>query len=423
MKYKCIDLKYAKLHLIQTKKFRSIDIKVLLKDEIKKEDITKRNFLTDYLVFSTKKYNTRSKLSIKMQELYSLYLTCNNSRLGNYLITRFSMSLLDPKFTEASMLEESISLLNEVIFNPNVKNNKFDSKIFNIIKNYILADIKTFKENPQLYTNIKLFENMGSDKPYSYHLYGYLDDLEKINEVNLYEYYKEFLTKSSVDIYIIGDFSEKEVIKLVKEKLNFKTIKKEKEELIIKHDSFNKKSKKIVLDSTFNQSKLSIGCKIFDLNDFEYKYVINLYNMILGGGFNSKFMQEIREKKSLAYYINSSVNKADNILIIQSGISYENFDKVVSSVKSIMKSINNANISEEELNIVKSEYLSILDEVYDSIDSILENYVAKDLLNIDELEIRREMIQKVSVSDIINVSKKVHMDTICLLKGDNNAKS
>ena len=36
--------------------------------------------------------------------------------------------------------------------------------------------------------------------------------------------------------------------------------------------------------------------------------------MILGGGFNSKFMQEIREKKSLAYYIGSSVNKADNLL-------------------------------------------------------------------------------------------------------------
>lgn len=44
MNYKCIDLKYGKLHLIQTKKFRSINIKILLKDEIKKEDITKRNF-------------------------------------------------------------------------------------------------------------------------------------------------------------------------------------------------------------------------------------------------------------------------------------------------------------------------------------------------------------------------------------------
>ena len=49
MKTKKIDLKYAKLYLIKTNKFRSITIKVLLKDKLKKEDITKRNFLIDYL--------------------------------------------------------------------------------------------------------------------------------------------------------------------------------------------------------------------------------------------------------------------------------------------------------------------------------------------------------------------------------------
>ena len=74
MGYKCIDLKYGKLHLIKTKKFRSINIKILLKDEIKKENITKRNFLTDYLVMTSKKYKTRKALSLKIQELYSLYV-------------------------------------------------------------------------------------------------------------------------------------------------------------------------------------------------------------------------------------------------------------------------------------------------------------------------------------------------------------
>ena len=66
MKEKIIDLKYGKLHLIKTKKFRSINIKVLLKDEIRKSDITKRNFLTDYLVLSTKKYKTRKTLALKI---------------------------------------------------------------------------------------------------------------------------------------------------------------------------------------------------------------------------------------------------------------------------------------------------------------------------------------------------------------------
>ena len=422
MGYKCIDLKYGKLHLIKTKKFRSINIKILLKDEIKKENITKRNFLTDYLVMTSKKYKTRKALSLKIQELYSLYVSSYNTRIGSYLVTRFNMSLLNPKYTEENMLEESISLLHEIIFNPNVKNNKFDSNIFKVIKNDLETEIETIKENPRTYANIKMLESMG-DMPYSYHGYGYKEDLEKINEKNLYEYYKEFLNKSDVDIYVIGDFDENQIIDLVKEKLNFKTLKKEKQDIYITHKKISKKSKTIIEESNFNQSKLSIGCKINNLNDFERKYVINLYNMILGGGFNSKFMQEIREKKSLAYYINSSVNKADNLLIIQSGISYQNFSKVVSSVKNIMKRITKGEVSESELENVKVEYLSILEESYDNQDNIVENYIALDLLDLDDYETRKEMVKKVRVEDIINVSRKVYMDTIYLLKGDNNGKN
>ena len=67
MKTKKIDLKYAKLYLIKTNKFRSITIKVLLKDKLKKEDITRRNFLIDYLTLTSNKYKTRQALALKIQ--------------------------------------------------------------------------------------------------------------------------------------------------------------------------------------------------------------------------------------------------------------------------------------------------------------------------------------------------------------------
>lgn len=419
MKTKEIDLKYAKLHLIKTKDFRSINIKVLLKDEIRKEDITKRNFLAEYLILTTKKYKTRQELSLKIQELYSLFLSAYNTRIGNYLITKFNLSMLDPKYTESCMLNDSIDLLSEVIFNPNQKNGKFDSNSFNIVKRGILNEIKTLKENPKDYVNIKMFENMDKNAPYSYNGYGYLEDLEKIDEKNLYEYYKDFIKTASVDIYVIGNFDEKEMIRIIKEKLNFKTLKKEKKDIYVKNNI--NKEKTIIEKDKFNQSKLAIGCKLKDLTDFERKYVINMYNMILGGGFNSKFMQEIREKNSLAYYINSSILKADNILLIQSGISANNFKKVISSIKKIMKEMEHGNIKESELENSKTEYLSLLDEINDSIDSILENKIATSLLNLDEFSVRKEKMKEVTIKDISNLAKKVHIDTIYLLEdGGNN---
>ena len=389
--------------------------------KVKKSDITKRNLLTDYLVATTKKYKTRKSLNLKIQELYSLYIESFNNRIGNMLVTRFNMSLLNPKYTEEGMLSESLDLLHDIIFSPNVKNNQFDKEIFNILKRDLESEIKTVKENSRMYANIRMLENMG-EYPYSYRGFGYLEDLEKINEKNLYDYYKEFIKKSDVDIYVIGDFNEREMINLIKEKLNFITIKKSKCNINIYHDTIPKKIKTIIENENINQSKLSIGCKIKDLSEFERKYVINLYNMILGGGFNSKFMQVIREKNSLCYYITSSVNKADNLLIISSGISKDNFDSVIKYIKDIMKKMSKHIITKEELENVKTEYLSVLDETLDNMDGIVENIVAKDLLNLDDLEKRREEIMKVTIEDIEKVSKKVYLDTIYLLRGDLDGK-
>ena len=316
------------------------------------------------------------------------------------------------------MLEESLKLFHEVLFNPNIKDKSFDKEIFDMIKNNIEKEIITSSEDPRLYASSKMFELIGNDA-YSYKSYGYLEDLENINPSNLYEYYKELISKSDVDIYVIGDFNEKEMISLIKEYLNFSTLKKPKKELTIKHDKIRNKVQSFIEESKFNQSKLSIACKLKDLTEFERKYVINLYNMILGGGFNSKFMQKIREQNSLAYYINSSVNKADNLLIISSGISQENYNKVIKLIKEILKNMEK-DITEDELKEVKIEYLSILEETYDNIDSIVENEVAKDLLNLDNYETRKEEIEKVTIDDVKNISKKVHLDTIFFLKGDNH---
>ena len=417
MKEKIVDLKYGKLHLIKTKKFRSINIKILLKDEIRKSDIVKRNLLTDYLVATTQKYKTRKKLNLKIQDLYSLYIGSFNNRIGNMLITRFNMSLLNPKYTESTMLNESLELLHDIIFEPNARNKQFDKDLLNNLKKDLESEIKTVKENTRMYANMRMLESIGN-KSYSYSGYGYLEDLEKIDEKNLYLYYQEFICKSDVDIYVIGDFNEDEMIKLIKEKLNFKTFKKSKCDINIYHDKILNKPKIVIENENINQSKLSIGCKLKDLNEFERKYVINIYNMILGGGFNSKFMQEIREKKSLCYYISSSVNKADNLLIISSGISYKNFDNVVKNIKLIMKNMSKHTITKEELDSAKMEYLSVLEETLDNMDSIVENAVAKDLLNLDEINTRRQEIMKVRVEDIEKVAKKVYIDTIYLLRGD-----
>ena len=50
MEYRVDDNLSYKIHMIKTDKFKTVNIKIIFSKEIKKEEITLRNFLSDFLV-------------------------------------------------------------------------------------------------------------------------------------------------------------------------------------------------------------------------------------------------------------------------------------------------------------------------------------------------------------------------------------
>src|SRR5690606_27633952 len=79
-----------------------------------------------------------------------------------------------------------------------------------------------------------------------------------------------------------------------------------------------------------NQGKLIMGYRtgISYENIKEYNGLL-LANDILGGGPNSKLFSQVREENSLAYYISSTVLKYKSLMLIDSGIEFENFEQTV----------------------------------------------------------------------------------------------
>lgn len=418
MQYKKTEVGPYNLHMIKTKRFKTVNMQIILSDEVKKEDITKRNFLSDILTYSSKKYKTKRDISIESQNLYAASIYSTSYRLGNYYNTDINLYFLNEKYSEENMTEKSLDFLSEIIFNPNVENNKFDSASFNVIKNNMHIQIESVKEDTRKYSMIRMLENMSKDAPYSYHGFGYLEDLDKITEENLYEYYKELLRKCSIDIFVIGDIDFTKMEKLIKEKFKFNVFKKKRNSPILYHNSIRTRPKTIIEKDSINQSKLAIGCKMKDLTDFEKNYVLTLYNIILGGGSESLLFQNVREKNSLCYYVSSASNKVDNLLIISSGISKENFKKVLSLIKKEMKNIGSGNFPDEMIEKAKIRYNSIIDEIYDYPNQIISAYYASEVLKVDFPEVRKKKIMEVTKEDIVSLSKKIKMDTIYLLEGN-----
>lgn len=416
MEYKKIDCNSYKLHLIKTDKFKTITFKLIFRDELKKEDITFRNLLIDNLVFSTKKYSTRRKMTIAKEELYAVDIFGTNKRLGSHITTEIYMSMLNPKYTEDNMLEKSLKFLKEILFNPNVKDGKFNKEIFDVIKQNNLIEIESTLEDPNYVAVQSLKEAMDKDSCLTYRMCGTVEDLNKVNEANLYEYYLHFLISNYIDFYIIGDIDFDEMEKIIKKEFKFKTLPKDRKPIAIKLKHRRIMPKTIINNSDFVQSKLAIAGYFKDISWHESKYPCALFNIILGNSPESKFFQDIREKHSCAYTINSSYRRLDDYLLITAGINARNYKLVMKRIKSCINDMKNGNFNQQEMEVAKQLYASAIKEIEDFPSSIIEYYFSLDYLNNDTLEDQITKMHQTTKEEIIQSAKKFRLDTIYLLK-------
>lgn len=406
------------LHMIKTDKFKTITIELMFSNEIKKEEITKTNFLSSALCYTTKKYPTKIAFARQLEDLYSAKIFPTCYRLGNNYNVDINMTLLNDRYSEKGLLKKTLSFLKEVVFNPNITNNVLDEDTFNVVKNDELSQIERLKEDPRKKSILKLYEMVDKDAKYALNTDGYIEDLEKINRNNICDYYKEFLNKSVIDLYIVGDLDFDDTYKMVKEMFIFDKTERLNKEFIISEKKHNKKIVEFSEKDNTNQAKLSIACTIEGLTDYERKYVLSLYNFILGGSADSKFFKNIREKYSLCYYVSSVGNKLDNIMLITSGITKDNYKKIMILIKKEMGDMVKGNFTEEDIEKAKTYYLSNMEEIEDNPHQIIASYYAIDNIGVDDLETRKEKYSKVTKEEIMAIAKKIFLDTAFLLGGD-----
>lgn len=419
MEYIRYELGAYNLNVIKTNNFKTVRVEVKFRNVVKKEEITLRNLLKMVLIESTKKFDTERKFVIESEELYDLKLSSTSSRVGNFTTLSFNLTFLNEEYTEKGLHNKSLDFLMEVLFNPNVSNNKFDSLSFNNCVNKLEKSIMGRKDNKTKYSIFALLQHMG-DYAYSYDQYGYLSDLKNIDEAKLYEYYKKVLMNDLVDVYVIGNVDSNEIREYFINNFKINSFKKEKMNVLIDEVLPRKRVKVFKEEDAVNQTKIAIGLRFNDVSEYERKYVLYVYNEILGGSGNSLLFDTVREKNSLAYYINSIAQGYDNLLIIYTGIDKDRVDLGLKLIKKTIKDIEKGKFTSDMFNNAINMITSSLKLSLETQPSVINNYYAMNILNSDDINTRISKFEKVTKEDVINFSKKIKMDTVFLLEGDHN---
>ena len=418
MEYKKINEKEYTLHIINTNRFKTISIVIFLTKLFDKNDIAYGSLLTRNLLYTSKKYNTKSKMTKIVEDLYGAKISASFGLTGKTESFIFSLDFLNPEFTEEMYLKKTLNYFREVLTNPNVNNNEFDNTYFNILKNDIISSIKSIKDNPRTFSSIEYAKIMYKGTPSSYSTYPDIKDVEKISSKDLYNFYKTLFNGGyKIDIVTLGEINF-DINKYIKDNFSFLKGNNKKLEFIINHKYDTKVINKI--DSLpFNQSRLYMGYRLNNLDFHEMNHVLRIYNTILGTMNDSILFNIVREGNSLCYTIGSYYSKYNPSLTIYAGINKKNYELTVKLIKECVEKMKDKKELERLFDSAKKTINTYLNNYYDDLSLQINERYQSEFETLEDIETLRENINKVTIDEVIKLNDKIKLSIVYLLKGDN----
>lgn len=409
----------ANVSFIKDEKFKSIYLSVNYILKIVKNEVADNVLVASILEKGSKNYPSQTILDKKLSGLYDSDYGISVEKIGDLYNIEFRMECLNKKFIpqNENILPICLDILNDVIKNPRLENGHFVDSVVEREKEGLRERISQKKDDKVKYSILKCEEILCKDEPYGVYIYGNIEDVDKSTSESLYNHYLKILNESRVEIIVTGNIDDDDEA-LIKEKLDYDS----KEinynlELKITDEIINEKEVAEV-----NQALLCMGLKVANFKKEDtFKHLI--YNALLGDTPSSKLFQNVREKASLAYFAKSRFYRYKGMYIINTGIYEENYEKAKTIILEQLEDIKNGKISDEEFYAAKEGMISNLKEWKDSKVLLTRIYLSNKLFFGSDKFLVGEMIEelkKVTVQDIINISKDIKLQVIYFLGGNSN---
>lgn len=412
-----------KAHFIKTDLFKTNLIYVMLTTKLERETVTKNALIPFLLRRGTNNLKTQSELNKKFEEMYGATYDCGIDKIGDNQALKFFIETINDKYTlnKENLLEEFLGVLFDIIFNPLMENGRFNEDYLKVEKENLRKVIESKIDNKALYAFDRCIENMYGYKGFGIYKYGYLEDIDKIDNEIISKQYKNLIENSKIDIYISGNFDEFKIQKFIDDKL--KNISPRKEDIVVNNFSTENKQKvekvkEIQEEMNITQGKLVIGLDVLNPGK-DIQNAVTIYNAILGGSANSFLFQNVREKAGLAYTARSNYNKMKSNIFISCGIEIQNYEKAVNIIKEQLENLKNGDFSNDDLINAKRFIISGIKTIEAEQDTEVVFYIGQEIskqnVNIDEYILNIENIKR---EDVIEAAQNIAINTIFFLKGE-----
>lgn len=413
-----------RLHVMPTRRFKTYSITVFAGTPLNEKTVTSTALIPFVLRRGNQSHPETKSFREKLENLYGAGFGFDVVKRGDYQMIQFHMDLIHEQFVSEnrSLLQEAIQFLGETITAPAMEDGQLRTQYVDAEKETIRKRIEAIINDKMRYAAERCVEETCRNDPYRLRALGKLDDLKQLNTESLTGAYMNWISKASLDIYVVGDTTLEEVRQLCEESFNIgnrnEPTSYQATQMIAKSHQIHE----VMENMDVSQGKLNLGLRCpVTYTDDAYPAAL-MYNGILGAFPHSKLFLNVREKASLAYYAASRLDGHKGLLTIQSGIEFQNYSKALDIIKKQLQAMQDGDLSDLEMNQTKAMLNNALKEMQDS---------AYELISFDFNSIfagrersADEMIHAVNEmerNEIQRVARQVSLDTVYFLKNEKGA--
>ena len=406
------------LYTVCDKKFKAFRACVLIHRPLSRDEATYNTLTAAVMRMQSKNFPNAQKISEELENLYGGGLIARASKYGERQIIKIGIqSVSDNALGKKGNFARSMKLLSDIVFNAGTGEGFCDEVVL-LEKKNIKDAILSMKNDKRSYSVQRLQEEMCKNEPYGVNPMGYIEDLEKIDAEKLYAHYKKILEESRIDIIFSGNFEEQAAIKTAED---FASNLSEREvshcsEIIISEVS---EVKKITDKLDVTQGKLCLGFRSKGGIIRENYPAAVVYNCIFGGSAVSKLFNNVREKLSLCYYVGSSLDRLKELMIVRSGVEFENFKTAEDEIMLQQSYMEKGDFTDEEIEFAKKHLITAYESNLDSIAAMEEYYTMQLLLGSDiSIEEMTSKISEVTREEIVSAAKSMKLDTVYYMEAE-----
>ncbi len=300
--------------------------------------------------------------------------------------------------------DESLKLLRMALTAPHFKPEDAER-----IREQLIANLRVEEKDPDKVASLEWFKLAFGPHPYGRPTSGTLESVAAITPDDLHEYVKRIFARDNLKVAVVGDI-DPAALSAALDNL-FGDLPAKSKQTPLQDFTWRNALKQHIVSMPNPQSVVQFGFQglLRKDPDFIPAYILNY--VVGGGGFSSKLMQEVREKRGLAYSVYTYLYPLDHVGIFAGGVATENksVGQSLDLIKAEFDRASKEGLTEQELRTAKDYLIGSFALRFDTSSKIAAQLLAIQLddLGIDYIDRRNGEIEAVTVADIQRVAKRL----------------